>query len=60
VLAHDAAAPHRVLFLGEAERVELVHAASDRQLFAEGALLAARWAHGRAPGRYGMADVLGF
>lgn len=51
---------HRVMFLGDAERVELVHAASDRQLFAEGALLAARWAHGRAPGRYGMADVLGF
>ena len=51
---------HRVLFLGLAERLELVHVATDRQLFAEGALLAARWAHGRSPGRHGMADVLGF
>jgi 4-hydroxy-tetrahydrodipicolinate reductase len=49
-----------VLFLGLAERLELVHVATDRQLFAEGALLAARWAHGRSPGRHGMADVLGF
>jgi 4-hydroxy-tetrahydrodipicolinate reductase len=51
---------HRVLFLGDAERVELVHSASSRELFAEGALLAARWAHGRKPGRYDMAAVLGF
>ena len=51
---------HRVLFLGDAERVELAHIATDRALFGEGALLAARWALGRAPGRYGMRDVLGF
>jgi len=50
---------HRVQFLGDTERLELVHEAADRRLFAEGALLAARWANGRAPGRYRMSDVLG-
>ena len=50
---------HRVLFLGGRERVELVHEATDRALFAEGALRAARWLAGRAPGRYEMSDVLG-
>jgi 4-hydroxy-tetrahydrodipicolinate reductase len=51
---------HRVHFLGDAERLELAHVATDRALFAEGALLAARWAAGRASGRYRMTDVLGF
>jgi len=50
---------HRVLFLGTRERIELVHGALDRDVFAEGALAAARWVAGRAPGRFGMADVLG-
>lgn len=51
---------HRVHFLGDAERIELAHIATDRALFAEGALLAARWLAGRSPGRYHMSDVLGF
>lgn len=51
---------HRVHFLGEAERIEFSHIATDRRLFAEGALLAARWAQGRPAGRYQMKDVLGF
>lgn len=55
----DVVGEHRVLFLGERERIELAHAASDRSLFAEGALRAARWLVGRAPGRYGMRDLLG-
>ena len=50
---------HRVLFLGTRERIELAHAALDRDVFAEGALAAARWLAGRQPGRYTMADVLG-
>lgn len=50
---------HRVLFLGARERIELAHAAHDRSLFAEGALLAARWAVGQAPGRYDLLEVLG-
>jgi 4-hydroxy-tetrahydrodipicolinate reductase len=49
---------HTVYFLGEDERVELVHRASSRRVFARGALRAARWLAGRAAGRYGMEDVL--
>jgi 4-hydroxy-tetrahydrodipicolinate reductase len=50
---------HRVLFLGERERVELAHVAADRALFAEGALRAARWLAGRPAGVYTMRDVVG-
>jgi 4-hydroxy-tetrahydrodipicolinate reductase len=55
----DVVGEHQVLFLGGRERILLGHAASSRDLFAEGALEAARWAAGREPGRYTMADVLG-
>lgn len=55
----DVTGEHRVLFLGERERVELAHAAHDRSLFADGALVAARWLAGRSPGRYTMREVLG-
>lgn len=50
---------HEVAFIGANERVTLGHVAGDRVLFAEGALRAARWVAGRAPGRYTMRDVLG-
>jgi 4-hydroxy-tetrahydrodipicolinate reductase len=50
---------HSVIFAGPAERVELVHKAEDRMIFARGALKAALWARGRKPGLYTMADVLG-
>ena len=50
---------HRVIFAGPAERIELVHKAEDRMIFARGALKAALWAHGRKPGLYTMMDVLG-
>jgi 4-hydroxy-tetrahydrodipicolinate reductase len=50
---------HSVIFAGPAERIELVHKAEDRMIFARGALKAAQWAHGRKPGLYSMADVLG-
>jgi len=50
---------HMVIFAGPAERVELVHRAEDRMIFARGALRAALWARGRKPGLYSMADVLG-
>jgi 4-hydroxy-tetrahydrodipicolinate reductase len=49
---------HHVHFLGARERIELAHHAADRALFAEGALVAARWIDGRPPGRYTMSDVL--
>jgi 4-hydroxy-tetrahydrodipicolinate reductase len=50
---------HSVIFAGPYERIELTHKAEDRTLFAHGALKAALWAHGKQPGLYSMADVLG-
>ena len=50
---------HSVIFAGPAERIELVHKAEDRMIFARGALHAALWARGKKPGLYSMADVLG-
>lgn len=54
----DVVGDHTVIFAGLGERVELTHKASSRETFARGALRAAIWAHGRAPGLYDMQDVL--
>jgi 4-hydroxy-tetrahydrodipicolinate reductase len=51
---------HSVRFVGTEEEVEFSHRATDRKTFARGALRAARWVAGQAPGLYSMADVLGF
>jgi len=51
---------HSVLFAAEDELITLSHSARDRSLFARGALAAAVWVNGRAPGLYDMMDVLGF
>ncbi len=51
---------HTVIFAADDERIELTHKASDRSIFARGAVKAALWGHGKGPGRYSMADVLGF
>jgi len=56
----DVAGEHAVIFAGEGERVELAHKASSREVFASGAVRAALWTRGRAPGLYSMRDVLGF
>jgi 4-hydroxy-tetrahydrodipicolinate reductase len=53
------AGEHQVIFAGPSERIELHHKAEDRMIFARGALKAAVWARGRAPGLYSMLDVLG-
>jgi 4-hydroxy-tetrahydrodipicolinate reductase len=50
---------HSVIFAGPAERIELVHKAEDRMIFARGALHAALWARSQKPGLYSMSDVLG-
>ena len=50
---------HRVIFAGPGERIELAHIASDRCIFARGAVKAALWGHGKPPGLYSMSDVLG-
>ena len=51
---------HAVVMAAEDEIVTLTHSARDRSLFARGAVEAAIWAVGRAPGLYDMQDVLGF
>ena len=50
---------HSVIFAGPMERIELTHRAEDRTMFAQGAVKAALWAHGKKPGFYTMTDVLG-
>lgn len=50
---------HDVSFASEREVITLSHMAIDRAVFAHGAIEAAKWARGRAPGLYGMDDVLG-
>lgn len=50
---------HTVIFAAEGERVELTHRAEKREIFARGAVKAAQWGQGKAPGLYSMADVLG-
>jgi len=55
----DVVGEHKVIFAGDGERIELVHVATDRDIFARGAVRAALWARGQGPGLYSMADVLG-
>ncbi|MDI6793322.1 MAG: 4-hydroxy-tetrahydrodipicolinate reductase [bacterium] len=55
----DVVGDHTVFFLGEGERLELTHRASSREIFARGALRAARFVSQAAPGLYDMGDVLG-
>ena len=55
----DVVGDHTVLFAGLGERLELTHRATDRRIYARGAIHAARWVHGRPPGLHGMAEVLG-
>jgi 4-hydroxy-tetrahydrodipicolinate reductase len=55
----DVVGEHRVLFVGPGERLELAHVATERRIYARGAVRAAQWAVGRPPGLYGMAEVLG-
>ena len=50
---------HSVIFAAAGERIELVHRAEDRGIYAGSALKAALWARGKPPGLYSMADVLG-
>jgi 4-hydroxy-tetrahydrodipicolinate reductase len=50
---------HTLLFAAATEHIAITHRAFDRRAFATGAVRAALWAAGRAPGRYSMMDVLG-
>jgi len=55
----DVTGEHSVIFAADGERLELAVRSSNRQTYARGAVQAARWAEGRGPGLYRMADVLG-
>ncbi|MBS0216556.1 MAG: 4-hydroxy-tetrahydrodipicolinate reductase [Proteobacteria bacterium] len=57
--AGDIVGEHLVQFTGQGERIELVHRATDRDIFARGAVHAAAWLQGRPAGRYRVADTLG-
>jgi 4-hydroxy-tetrahydrodipicolinate reductase len=50
---------HSVIFAADGERIELVHRAADRGIYARGAVKAALWGRGKSPGLYNMMDVLG-
>ncbi len=54
----DVVGEHSVIFYGESERVEVSHRATDRAIFAHGAIRAARFAATANPGFYNMTDVL--
>ncbi len=54
----DIVGEHVAMLAGKGERLELCHRASDRGIFARGALEAAVWLAGQAPGFYGIADML--
>lgn len=54
----DVVGDHSVIFAGPGERIEITHKASDRAIFARGAVKAAQWGHGKGPGLFSMADVL--
>ena len=55
----DVVGDHSVIFAADGERLELVHKAAGRQIFARGAVRAALWARNAKPGLYSMNDVLG-
>jgi len=57
IRAGDIAGEHSVLFAGMGESLTLSHRATDRAIFARGALQAAVWLESRAPGRYFMRDL---
>ncbi len=55
----DVVGEHDVIFAADGERIVLRHLATDRAIFSRGALKAALWGQGKAPGHYDMMDVLG-
>ena len=55
----DVVGEHTAYFYSEGERIELTHIATNRALFARGALRAAQWVKDKPAGLYSMKDVLG-
>lgn len=56
----DIIGEHTAFLIGDQERIEITHKAQKRSVFASGALRAAGWLSSKSPGRYSMADLLGF
>jgi 4-hydroxy-tetrahydrodipicolinate reductase len=56
----DIVGDHTVFFAGPGERVEITHRSTSRATYAQGAMRAAKFLAGKAPGLYDMQDVLGF
>ncbi|MEP7314670.1 MAG: 4-hydroxy-tetrahydrodipicolinate reductase [Pseudomonadota bacterium] len=54
----DVVGEHEVRFLGTGEQIKFAHVATDRNIFARGALAAGLWLSNQRPGRYSMSDVL--
>ena len=55
----DVVGDHTIIFASDGERIELTHRATDRSIFARGAVKAALWGRDKPPGIYSMTDVLG-
>lgn len=55
--AGDIVGEHTVQFATAGERIELIHRAGNRDIFARGALQAAAWLNGKAPGEYRLRDL---
>ena len=55
----DVVGEHTLILATAGERLELIHRATDRSIFARGAFRAAQWIQGKAPGLYAMTDVMG-
>jgi len=55
----DVVGEHTVIFSRPGERLELTHRAANREIFARGAVRAAKWIVGKPAGLYSMHDVLG-
>jgi 4-hydroxy-tetrahydrodipicolinate reductase len=55
----DVTGDHHVIFAGAGERLEIIHRATSRAIYAKGAVRAARWVVARPPGVYGLKEVLG-
>ena len=58
IRAGDTVGEHEIRLAGPSERLHIMHQAVSRDLFAAGAIRAAKWLAGRPPGAYSMDDVL--
>lgn len=54
----DIVGEHTAMLIGQGERLELAHRATDRSIFARGALQAAHWLAGRSAGHWQLEDVI--